>query len=231
MKIIFSPTKTMIYSEIEGTTKPIYNNRAKEIFDDLKAMSQADLKKVWKVNDNYFLKCKEELDNSSFEKTSMALYSYQGLSFSYLNPKELSKEAIEYINKNLVIISGLYGALKPTDAIINYRLEMNYAKKYWDKDLSSYFSTDEVIINLASNEYSKVIHNKKMINVIFYKLKNDKLKQESTESKMMRGIFLRYLAKNNITDTKKMQEFNENGYFYDSSLSDDKNIIFVKKDN
>lgn len=231
MKIIFSPTKTMIYSEIEGTTKPIYDNRAKEIFDDLKAMSQADLKKVWKVNDNYFLKCKEELDNSSFEKTSMALYSYQGLSFSYLNPKELSKEAIEYINKHLVIISGLYGALKPTDAIINYRLEMNYAKKYWDKDLSSYFSTDEVIINLASNEYSKVIHNKRMINVIFYKLKNDKLKQESTESKMMRGIFLRYLAKNNITDTKKMQEFNGNGYFYDSSLSDDKNIIFVKKDN
>lgn len=231
MKIIFSPTKTMAYSEIKGTTTPVFLSKAQSIIDSLQKMSDIELKKVWRVNDKLFSKTKELLFNSDFKHTSMALYSYQGLAFTYLNPRSLDETALSYLEANLRILSGLYGVVKPTDGIINYRLEMNYAKIYWQNDLSTYFNPEEIIINLASSEYASLLAKKnlKIIDVIFYKDKNGTLKQEATEAKMLRGLFLNYMANKQIETVAEMKEFALNGYLYSEAHSNDNKLVFIKK--
>ena len=231
MKIIFSPTKTMEYSSNLGATEPIFIAKAKKIITDLQKLSDEDLNKIWKVSPKLFLEAKANLLASDFNHTSAALFSYNGISFKYLDPKSLDAEGLDYLNSHLRILSGLYGVLKPTDKIINYRLEMNYAKRIWLDSISKEFESDDYIINLASNEYSQMLekYNIPLITIIFYRDKNGKLKEESTESKMMRGRFLRYLALNQIEDVASLKDIELEGYTYRSELSDSHKIAFVKK--
>ena len=231
MKIIFSPTKTMDYSLVQGTTDPIYLNKAKDIWTQMKALNDSELQKIWHVSDKLFAKAKVDMLKTDFTRTSAALYSYQGLSFSYLDSNTLPLAALDYLNQHLCILSGLYGVLKPTDKIINYRLEMNYAKRFWQKELDTYFADDDYIINLASNEYSSILSkalSSKIYNIFFYKIKQGKPVQEATESKMLRGLCLRYLALEQITDLKEILNFGDNGYQYSPELSHENNIVFVK---
>lgn len=230
MKIIFSPTKTMEYSCILGNTKPIFFARAQEILEDLKGLDDLSLNRVWKVSDKLFKEAKLELEGSDFNHTSMALYSYNGISFKYLDPLSLDAKGLEYLNRHLRILSGLYGGLRPSDSIINYRLEMNYAKKLWQDTISKEFTEEDNIINLASKEYSQMLTNYAIpvIDIVFYKNKNGKLKEEATESKMMRGRFLRYLALNQIEDLSLLKTIELDSYKYNSGLSNSKKIVFVK---
>ncbi len=201
MKIIFSPTKIMDVSLND------YNNT---IPNNLEITNE--------INNKFNVMIKED--------SNQAIFFYNGTSFKYLDPKTLSINDINFLQDNLIILSALYGALKPLDLINRYRLDFTNKElyKYWNIDFN-----DELIINLASKEYSKLVKSNNMITIDFKQLIDNKLVTKGMYSKMLRGLFLRYITVNKITNIEDLKNFSYNGYIYDSLNSSNNYFLFVKE--
>ena len=142
-------------------------------------------------------------------------------------------------------MSGLYGVLKPLDLIQPYRLEMGTKLKnergdnlyeFWGEEVTAVInarmadSDDKILINLASNEYFKVV-NKKALNaeVItprFEDEKNGQYKVISFYAKKARGLMVKYAADNKLTNAEQLKQFDLAGYYYCEEASDDKTWTF-----
>ena len=244
MKIIISPTKKMKVAndDLLPTTTPIFNDQANNILNYLKLLDSTSLKKIYKCNDKILSENIERLNNPLIN--NCAVLSYQGLQFQHMAPHLFSEDQLNYINSNLVILSAVYGVLKPFDSINLYRLEMNATINYnehtnmyslWSNSIyNELFKDNDVIINLASKEYYDAIkkhqsENDVVINIIFGELINGKVISKATLAKMARGSMVRYMAENAIDCTEKIKNFNDLNFAFDVDLSDDLNYIFIKK--
>ena len=164
--------------------------------------------RIYKASKAIAINAAKMLERDVSEGYLHALLAYDGLQYHSLNAKILNTKALAYLGEHLLILSGLYGALRPFDLIIPYRLEM-MAKlpeigslyNFWQDEIyHTFFQKDELVINLASLEYSKVVipyHPKdNTINIHFLCHKKDDYKIITTEAKMGRGALLRYLCEN-----------------------------------
>ena len=168
---------------------------------------------------------------------SPALFSYSGLAFQHLSATSLCRDELDYLQEHFRILSGFYGVLKPMDGITPYRLEMlsvfpdgSNLYDYWD-DALYHELDDDVIINLASEEYSRCIkeylqESDRMINIVFGEFKNGKLITKATKAKMARGDMIWYMAQNHITDPEDIKKFSEH-YRYAEELSNDTHFVFI----
>lgn len=93
--------------------------------------------------------------------------------------------------------------------------------------MNEYFKKENVILNLASKEYSKLINSDKLIDFEFLENSNGKLKQISTNSKKMRGFTLNYIVKNRITDIEKLKNIALNGYVFNEEMSGEKKFVYI----
>lgn len=228
MKIIFSPTKTMNdLTKFSDNDIPEFIDKAFMIKEELKKLDKESLNKILKVNDKLLDINYKRYQTEDLKLTSKAILTYSGLSYKNLDYDSLDDSSQEYLNEHLRIVSGLYGILRPLDGIINYRLEMNYADIYWT-NLKNYFKDENFVLDLASKEYSKIFNDDNIIKVVFYEQKNNKLVEQSTNVKIMRGLFLRYLALNKITDYDELKKIEINDYKYDDSLSKSNKLVYVK---
>lgn len=262
MRIIVSPAKKMNISDdiFEYRDMPIFLDKAEELKDYIKSLSYDECKSIWKCNDKI-----AELNYSRFknmnlkERLTPAIFSYEGIQYQYMGVKVLDEDSLEYLQEHIRILSGFYGILRPLDGVVPYRLEMQ-AKliKHQNKNLYDYwsdqiaeqlFSETDLIINLASKEYSKCIekylpkkedsiinskegaYNKKIefITCTFGELKDDKVVEKGTIVKMARGQMVKYLAENNITDLEGLKRFNSMGYKYSDVRSEKNNYVFIKE--
>ena len=168
---------------------------------------------------------------------------YYGVSFKELKLEDYSEKSLEYLENNLLILSALYGASLAFDLLKKYRLDMTMSiidkglYNFWKKDINDYIlnilSKDEVLLNLASGEFSKMIDSKKIfiINVDFKEEKDGAYKSVSTYSKKARGQFLNYLIKNQIANLEDIKKIKLDGYSLNKDLSDEKNLIFTRKNS
>ena len=175
-----------------------------------------------------------------YENLSPALFSYSGLAFQHLSATSLCQEELDYLQEHFRILSGFYGVLKPMDGITPYRLEMlsvfpdgSNLYDYWNDALYRELN-DNVIINLASEEYSRCIkdylqENDRMIHIVFGEFKNGKLITKATKAKMARGDMIWYMAQNHITNPEDIKKFSEH-YCYAEELSDDTHFVFVSQE-
>lgn len=165
---------------------------------------------------------------------------YRGLDAISMAPKEL-----QYAQEHLIILSGLYGLLRPLDVIHPYRLEMGTkwsvtpSKKnlyqYWGKKLAEKINTDNddgIIVNLASNEYFKALDKKtlkgRIITCTFKEFKNGEYKVVMVYAKKARGFMARYIIKNHITDPEQMKLFDTEGYMFNVNLSSEDEWVFTR---
>ena len=234
MKIIISPAKKMNIDDdiFECRSEPVFLNKAEELMNYLKGLSYEECKTMWKCSDKLAqLNYDRVLDMDLNYRLTPAIFSYEGIQYQYMGPSVLSQDAIEYLQSNLRILSGFYGILKPLDGIVPYRLEMqakliNHKNKdlyeFWSDNIANnLFEEDDVIINLASKEYSKCVSkyiknqpNIKFITCVFGELKGEKIIEKGTLAKMARGEMVRYLAENNISTLDGLKSFNKLGYKY-----------------
>lgn len=244
MKIIISPAKKMIDTSdsFVPSTTPRFLNEAKIIFNEIKKLNKEELKTVLKCNDQLVNLNYERYAMNKLEKANMmALVTYQGLQYQEMAPHVFSDNAWDYVNKNLVILSGLYGYLRPSDAVVHYRLEMqtkiNIKKHtnlydYWgDKIAKELLKDNEIILNLASKEYSDVIESyckDNMVTVVFGERVNDKIKVKGTLAKMARGALVRMMAEKNITTIDGIKQFDDYGFVYSEEHSSNREIVFIK---
>ena len=181
--------------------------------------------------------CADRLDNTynnikNFAKLKSfhAFEGFSGLVFKGLSKELYHLKEYEYIKSHVIILDALYGVLEPGSVIKQYRLDMKMniginLYSFWNID--KYFK-DELVINLASNEFSKMVNSKNTVNIAFKQYKKNSYVNQATYAKQARGKFLNYLILNQITEIKAMRNFDDLDYTYNKQLSDDFNIIFTR---
>jgi UPF0246 protein DSY0297 len=246
LKILISPAKKMnIDSDgLQGVSVPYFIEKAEFLRNILKSMSYEELKKLWKCNDKIAALNFERLKNmDSKNALTPAILSYDGIQYKYIAPNVFTYDQLNYINEHLIILSGLYGMLRPFDGVIPYRLEMqaklsgeNFKSLYdfWGSSVADVLSKEtDTIINLASKEYSKVVsdnigNNINFITCSFAQIINGKPVEKGTLCKMARGEMVRYMAENNVKDYKNIKNFNRMNFSYSDALSNESTFVFIK---
>ena len=233
MKIIISPSKTQSPAKSSYLTNQeiIYPIKHKKILALLQKLTKNQLNKIMKINKTLLENTYTNIQNYSNLATFHAFESFNGLVFKGLQKEQYHSKEYDYIESNLLILDAFYGVLKPGSLIKSYRIDMKMKigvnlYSFWD--INNYFN-DELIINLASNEFSKMISSKNIINIGFLQYKNDSYVNQATYSKQARGKFLNYLIINHLLDLDKMKNFDELNYTYNPKLSDDSNMIFTRR--
>lgn len=252
MKIVISPAKSLDFETKAPTlefTEGIFLNEAEKLNLALKKKSPKKLCELmsisqnlgelnWQRNQNWQLPF-------SLNNAKQAVFAFKGDVYIGLDSYSLSDLQIKQLQKKLRILSGQYGLLKPLDLMQPYRLEMgtklkvgrkNNLYEFWDtkitKELNSELNEGEVFINLASNEYFKVIKPKLLkfpvITPVFKDYKNGKLKMISFFAKKARGLMVRYIIDNNIETSEELKGFNYEGYAFDSNLSSNTELVFTR---
>lgn len=248
MKMIIAPAKKMVENTdfFEGQSTPIFLEDSKKILKYLKGKDYETLKNIWKCNDslaelNYHRLQAMDLENA----TTPAILAYTGLQYQAMAPDLFSKKGLKKVKNSLYILSGFYGLVRPFDKITPYRLEMQAKVEiegtknlydFWgNKIYQEVFKDKEIVVNLASKEYAKVVEkylqaNDKYLTCSFKKKKGDKYVQQATAAKMARGDMVRYISENEIEDIESLKKFTIGGYHYCENLSHDNELVFVKND-
>lgn len=245
MKIIISPAKKMNVDtdtyRVEGL--PVFLEDTKILMKEIQKLGFSDAQSLWKCNDklaelNYFRFQEMDLERN----LTPAVLTYEGLQYQHMAAEVFSEGALTYIQKNLRILSGFYGVLKPFDGVTPYRLEMQaklsvQGKKdlydFWGERLYRELTDgDHLILNLASKEYAKAVEKyltpeDRFITVEFGERKDGKVKQKATLAKMARGEMVRFMAENNIQDPEEIKAFHELGFSFEGMLSDEKKFVFI----
>ena len=248
MKIIFSPSKEMREENIFENkkiefTESKFKDKTNILIGILKEKLLSEIENIMKLKGELLNKTYKDIQDYDKLKFIPAISMYYGVSFKELNLEDYSEKSLEYLKNNLLILSALYGILLTFDLVKKYRLDMTMSiidkglYNFWKKDINDYISNilskDEVLLNLASGEFSKLIDNKKisMINIDFKEEKDGAYKSVSTYSKKARGQFLNYLIKNQIANLEDIKKIKLDGYSLNKDLSDEKNLIFTRKNS
>lgn len=247
MKIIISPAKKMnIDTDSFGVKSlPHFVKEAEFLMHWIQGQAYEELKKLWGCNDKIAEQNFRRFQEMNLEKNlTPALISYEGIQYQYMSPQVFSKEAWDYVQAHLRILSGFYGVVRPLDGVTPYRLEMQAkAKVDGKKDLYDFWGSllykevlDEsrTILNLASKEYSKIIEryltpDDTFITCIFGEWKDGKVIQKGTQAKMARGEMVRYMAEKQIDEIEEIKKFQRLDYVYSEEQSTENTYVFIKK--
>ena len=236
MKILISPAKSLDFENNVETTissKPIFVDQAFEINNTIKNLSAPDISSLMSISPKL-----SELNwsrNQDFQKIDSkekeAIFAFNGDVYDGIDASSINTSNHEKLQNSLRILSGLYGILKPFDKIKAYRLEMgtkisiNGSKNLYDfwkenvtNSLIDEINENDIIVNLASNEYFSVIDKSLIPNTIvtpqFKDFKNGKLKIISFYAKKARGLMTRFLIDNDIKSLSDIEGFNSSGYMF-----------------
>ncbi len=247
-----SPAKLMSL-ETNGnwnkSTTPKFLLQSEVVMGKLKTLKSKDLEKLMHISKDLAEMNLERYANwkpkPTPKKSLQAALAFKGEVYRGLDAETLNETAQTYLNQNLFILSGLYGILKPSDKVMLYRLEMgskldvNGSKNlygFWQETLTDFVNSklkkNEVLLNLASNEYAKALNDKKLkspkIDVEFLDFKNGELKPIMVFFKQARGMMARYCAENEVSTLDEVKLFNENNYAFDEKLSTETKLVFVR---
>ena len=254
MLTILSPAKLMNFDAAEGApkaTKPALMKDVAELSEVTKKLSRAQIKKLMGISDDL-----ADLNYERFQafKTSgrisgakQAAYTFAGDVYRGLDAGTMAAEDVEYAQDRLRILSGLYGLLRPLDAIQPYRLEMGSRLKnprgatlydFWREPVTAALDKaakthgDPTIICLASNEYAKVIDRKALsapiITFNFKEEKEGKSRALMLYVKQARGMMARWIMENRIERVEDLKEFSIGGYRFAPSVSSEKDFVFSR---
>ena len=255
MLIILSPSKTLDYETLvsfKKATQPRFLNRSAELVDVLRKFSTEQLADLMSVNEKIAALNVERYQNwkraFTTNNSRQALFAFKGELYNGLDVWSLTDKDLEFAQLHLQILSGLYGALRPLDRMMPYRLEMatklslNASVKnlyqFWGDTLTEQINADlaaekkPILINLASNEYYKAIRPKllkaEVITPVFKEFKNDRYKVLSVCAKQARGRMARFIIKKKLSNVQRLKDFKESGYIWNEDLSTDSQWVFTR---
>ncbi len=254
MLAILSPAKDMKLKFVDrfDATNPDFITKAASLVRELRNYSVEELSELMKIssklaqlNVDRFKLWQKEHDSVN---SGQALFSFTGEAYRGLDASSMSEKGVFLSSQNLRILSGLYGVLNPLDLIHEYRLEMGTKLQFQgSKNLYEFWGTqikkaiekavdtsegEKVLVNLASNEYSKSIQLNQfkypVITPIFKNEANGKLKVVAVYAKKARGMMTRFMLENNIMNTENLKAFDSEGYYYNSELSKGSEWVFTR---
>ena len=128
MKIIIAPAKIMKIDRdsFPIQSKPQFLDKTRILERFLKSRSNEQLKDLWHASENVTKQSILQLENMNLdERLTPAILAFSGIQYQYMAPDLFTQPALDYIQKNLRILSGFYGMLRPFDGVCPYRLELN----------------------------------------------------------------------------------------------------------
>ena len=223
----------------------LFNEETKEIIKELRNLTPWDIQSIMKVNEKIAFQSYAYFQDFNFDEEGVCgLLAYDGLVFKNIKAEEFTSEDFDFAHNHVRILDAFYGIVNPLDGVLPYRLEMQYKinindknlYKFWDNKLyKKLYSEDNVIVNLASEEYAKAVRtfldkDDIFIDIDFKIHRDGKLKTMATWAKMARGQMIKYIVENRINNPEDLKDFTFNGYKFDTTLSTDKKYVFVKQE-
>lgn len=252
MIALLSPAKSLDFEtkpHVSNHTQPAFLEDSEYLVKKLKKLSAKKIGKLMSIspalsdlNHQRYQEWSTPFNTSNAKQAALCFTGdvYRGWSATQMDAGDL-----DFAQDHVRILSGLYGILKPLDLIQPYRLEMGirfevtpkvknlYA--FWQKKLTAQLNDEVqggVVLNLASNEYFKVINTKEVhgtvINAQFKDMKNGQYKTIMTFAKLARGYMTRYIVANRITDIEDIKGFDLEGYVYNPRESEGNDWVFTR---
>ncbi len=254
MLMVISPAKTLDFETpptTERFTQPQYLDHSQELISQLRELAPAQIAELMHLSDKL-----AGLDAARFgswtpaftpENAKQALLAFKGDVYTGLQAETLSEDQLDYAQKHLRMLSGLYGLLRPLDLMQPYRLEMGtrlanargkdlYA--FWGTRISEWLNEaladqgDDLLLNLASTEYFSAVKrsalNARIIDIEFKDLKNGQYKIISFYAKKARGMMSRFVIEERIDSPEALRAFDVQGYRYNAELSTPSNLVFLR---
>jgi cytoplasmic iron level regulating protein YaaA (DUF328/UPF0246 family) len=254
MLITLSPSKGQDFEVPLSTSlhsQPRQLDDSQQLIDELTKYDVTDIRQMMSVSENIAILNVKRFHTFarpfSLENAKPALFAFKGDVYSGINKNHYSEDDLKYAQNHLRILSGLYGSLRPMDLIQPYRLEMktklnnprgSNLYQFWDERITDSLNLDleaeqeATLINLASNEYFKVVHPKKLqgrlLNIVFKETKGDKTRVIAIFAKRARGLMTDFILRNRIENSEDLKEFTQGGYQYTASASTDNQWVFTR---
>ena len=261
MLLLLSPAKKMGFdAPARGPrlTNPRLLDDSSELMGVLSALSQNELADLMKLspalaelgvarNSDWAAKPAASRTVSGGCASGAALFAFQGAVYASMGPLGFDDATLDYAQKHLRLLSGLYGLLRPFDRIMGHRLEMGtrlqtqrgaHLYAFWGETIRRLLEKDlktegsGLILNLASAEYFKATQPKQLAGRVltpqFKECKGDGYRMIGIFAKQARAHFTRWVLENKIEKPDDLQAFAINGYGFSAKLSDDDNLVFTR---
>jgi cytoplasmic iron level regulating protein YaaA (DUF328/UPF0246 family) len=254
MLITLSPSKGQDFETpalSKTFSKPHALKDSELLIKELRKIKQQDIQQLMSVSENI---AKLNTDRYQSFKTpftpknaKQAIFAFKGDVYSGIDIEAYSDADLEYAQKHLRILSGLYGCLRPLDLIQPYRLEMktklhnvrgDNLYQFWGDRITDELNKalekqqQPVLVNLASNEYFKSVKPKqlkgRLLNINFKETKDGKTRVVAIFAKRARGMMTDYILRNRIEKPEDIKKFRQGGYRFRKELSDEKQWTFAR---
>ena len=250
MLVVVSPAKKLNMDPINSVdvTEPIFKEDVKSLINIARDLSSNQLKDLMGISPKLADLNKERFLNFGNQEKKPAVFAFAGDTYKGLDVEKLNENDLDWAQKYLRILSGLYGLLRPFDLIEPYRLEMgsklkgdhgNTLYEFWDNKISQNLNKyareigTNVLVNCASNEYFNAIKPNtlelRVVTPVFMERKDGKEKIISFYAKNARGAMARFIIQNQITDIENIKNFDLDRYSYNPSISDESKFIFTRE--
>ncbi len=254
MLILISPAKTLDYqSELATTrfTQPELLDHSQQLIDVARQLTAPQIKSLMGISDKLAdlnaTRFHDWQPDFTMKNARQAILAFKGDVYTGLQAETFSEADFDFAQQHLRMLSGLYGVLRPLDLMQPYRLEMGIrlenAKgkdlyQFWGDTITQKLNEaikaqgDDVVVNLASDEYFKSVKSKSLnaqiIKPVFLDEKNGKFKVISFYAKKARGLMSRYIIEKRLTKPEQLTGFNSEGYFFDEEQSGKGELVFKR---
>jgi uncharacterized protein len=256
MLILVSPAKTLDFltpSPITQHSLPALITHSGQLIEVCRTLTPLDISSLMKVSDKIAglnaVRFAEWQPDFSLANAKQAIFAFRGDVYTGLDADSLSMAELDRAQRQLRILSGLYGLLRPLDLMQAYRLEMGTSLanprgknlyEFWGEVITQEVNQalvdqgGDYVINLASNEYFKAVKTKclqgTLITPVFKDKKAGHYKVISFFAKRARGMMARYIISNHVTSLVQLQEFNTAGYYYSAEQSTPESPVFLREE-
>lgn len=254
MLILISPAKTLDYQSPLATsryTRPELLDYSQQLISEARKLSAPQIATLMSISDKLAslnaTRFHEWHPDFTPQNARQAILAFKGDVYTGLQAEDFSEADFDFAQQHLRMLSGLYGVLRPLDLMQPYRLEMGIRLEnckgkdlyaFWGDTITNKLNDalkaqgDDVVINLASDEYFKAVKPKKLqgriIKPVFLDEKNGKFKVISFYAKKARGLMSRFIIENRLTSEAQLTAFNSDGYFFDEEASAHGEMVFKR---
>lgn len=254
MLIITSPSKTQTEHgrEYPGSSLPLLQKKSKEVIAALKKLDCSSLAQLLDTSpgltETSYRRIQTLTAKPTLQNGCQAIFTYRGEAFSAIPADRYDDEDLAFAQGHLLILSALYGILRPLDLIQPYRLEMasqlalgecHHLYDFWRPTVTATVNDllakhkVKSLVNLASAEYSRVVDRRAligpMITITFKERVGEGFRSIPVYSKRARGAMVHYLIAKRIQDPLQLKDFEEDGYTYDQEFSTEREWIFRRR--
>ena len=253
MILLISPAKTLDFSgaDVASYSEPRLLDHSAQLVALLRRKSARELMQLMSVSErladiNYH-RYQHFATPFTPENAKQAILAFKGDVYTGLQAEDFSADELAFAQRHLRILSGLYGVLRPLDLMQAYRLEMGtrlsngHGKnlyEFWGDEITEVINQDlaeqgeEVVINLASQEYFRAVHAEKLkgrlYHIHFKENRDGQYKVIAFHAKKARGLMCRFVIQNRLRDPADLKSFDLDGYFFNEDLSSETDWVFIR---